>query len=179
MSLVGGGNRLLAFALADEPSAVVVVRRSLSEILGEHGLLVLTFSGHTARGDGSVETTRWCLFDAGVALSQIVYWKPTPPIASGRWCGPTERIAGRDRSCPARRERRRRECRARTRPVRTSGGRSTRQPDRHWPAGSRRVTARHGDARSRSLPTGLCHRRRNHFALMDGREVSGLASSQR
>lgn len=34
-------------------------------------MLVLTYSGHTARGDGPIGTARWCLFDAGVELSEI------------------------------------------------------------------------------------------------------------
>jgi hypothetical protein len=29
------------------------------------------FSGHTVRGDGPIETARWCLFDGGLELSQI------------------------------------------------------------------------------------------------------------
>jgi hypothetical protein len=39
--------------------------------LAEDGLLVLTFSGHTERGDGPIETARWCLVDRGLELSQI------------------------------------------------------------------------------------------------------------
>lgn len=42
-----------------------------AEALTDDGLLVLTFSGHTVRGDGPIEAARWCLFDDGVALSQI------------------------------------------------------------------------------------------------------------
>ena len=35
------------------------------------GLLVVTFSGHTERGDGPIETARWCLVGGGMMLSQI------------------------------------------------------------------------------------------------------------
>jgi len=42
-----------------------------STALTHDGLLVLSFSGHTARGDGPIETARWCLYDRGVELSEI------------------------------------------------------------------------------------------------------------
>lgn len=35
------------------------------------GLLVVTFSGHTERGDGPIETARWCLVGGSVTLSQV------------------------------------------------------------------------------------------------------------
>jgi hypothetical protein len=39
--------------------------------LADDGSLVLTFSGHTERGDGPIETARWCLSGGGVELSTI------------------------------------------------------------------------------------------------------------
>jgi hypothetical protein len=39
--------------------------------LPNDGLLVLSFAGHTQRGDGPLESARWCLFDGGLALSRI------------------------------------------------------------------------------------------------------------
>jgi len=35
------------------------------------GLLVLTFSGHTERGEGPLETARWCLVDGSLTLAEI------------------------------------------------------------------------------------------------------------
>ena len=35
------------------------------------GLLILTFSGHTERGDGPIETARWCLVGSSLTLAQI------------------------------------------------------------------------------------------------------------
>jgi len=40
-------------------------------VLINGGLLVVTFSGHTERGDGPIETARWCLVGGGMMLSQI------------------------------------------------------------------------------------------------------------
>lgn len=60
--------------LAGEQATVAAFTGSLAdatEVLADDGLLVLTFSGHTVRGDGPIETARWCLFDGGVELSQI------------------------------------------------------------------------------------------------------------
>jgi hypothetical protein len=39
--------------------------------LSSSGFLVLTFSGHTRRGDGPVTTARWCLFDGEMELSRV------------------------------------------------------------------------------------------------------------
>jgi hypothetical protein len=52
-------------------AAVMAALNRACAALSDGGLLVLTFSGHTHRGDGPLETTRWCLFDDGLALSQI------------------------------------------------------------------------------------------------------------
>jgi hypothetical protein len=61
-------------ALAGGEATVSALMGSLADaadVLADDGLLVLTFSGHTARGNGPVETARWCLFDGGVELAQI------------------------------------------------------------------------------------------------------------
>jgi hypothetical protein len=42
-----------------------------SRAITADGVLVLTFSGHTERGDGPFGSARWCLFDAGLELSWI------------------------------------------------------------------------------------------------------------
>jgi len=60
--------------LAGDQATVDALLGALSEAVAtlvDDGLLVLTFSGHTVRGDGPTETARWCLFDGGVELSQI------------------------------------------------------------------------------------------------------------
>lgn len=45
--------------------------RFASGKLASEGLLVLTFSGHTERGDGPIETARWCLVGGGLELEKI------------------------------------------------------------------------------------------------------------
>jgi hypothetical protein len=40
-------------------------------VLREDGLLVVTFSGHTERGEGPIGEARWCLVGGGLPLSQI------------------------------------------------------------------------------------------------------------
>ncbi|HSR98404.1 MAG TPA: hypothetical protein VLM79_15205 [Kofleriaceae bacterium] len=60
--------------LAGEQATVAALRCALEDAgaaLADDGLLVLTFSGHTVRGEGPIATARWCLFDAGIELSQI------------------------------------------------------------------------------------------------------------
>gem|GEM_PF-3384877 len=52
-------------------AAVLAALRDAAAGLTRDGLLVLTFSGRTVRGDGPIETTRWCLFDAGLAMSEL------------------------------------------------------------------------------------------------------------
>jgi hypothetical protein len=52
-------------------TAVVHALLRASAVLAHDGLLVLTFSGHTRRGEGPLDTARWCLFDGGLELSQI------------------------------------------------------------------------------------------------------------
>jgi hypothetical protein len=39
--------------------------------LADDGLLILTFAGHTVRGDGPPEAAQWCLFDGGLEISQL------------------------------------------------------------------------------------------------------------
>jgi hypothetical protein len=39
--------------------------------LSDDGLLVVSFAGHTERGDGPIETTRWCLVGGGVTLAEL------------------------------------------------------------------------------------------------------------
>jgi hypothetical protein len=42
----------------------------------------VTFSGHTERGDGPIETARWCLVGGGMMLSQIAdHLAQLPPAA--------------------------------------------------------------------------------------------------
>lgn len=45
--------------------------RDAATTLADDGLLVLTFSGHTVRGDGPLATSRWCLYDGGVPLAEL------------------------------------------------------------------------------------------------------------
>jgi hypothetical protein len=39
--------------------------------LAGDGVLVLTFSGHTERGDGPIDTTRWCFADGPLRVAEI------------------------------------------------------------------------------------------------------------
>jgi len=52
-------------------SAVVCALVRAGAVLTNDGLLVLTFSGHTRRGDGPLDTARWCLFDGWLELSEL------------------------------------------------------------------------------------------------------------
>jgi hypothetical protein len=45
--------------------------RHAAAALSADGVLVVTFSGHSERGDGPIETARWCLVGGPVTLSQI------------------------------------------------------------------------------------------------------------
>jgi hypothetical protein len=42
-----------------------------AKLLADDGLLVLTFSGHTERGEGPIEAARWCLFDGPIGVSEV------------------------------------------------------------------------------------------------------------
>lgn len=60
--------------LAGDQASAEALREALGHaaaVLLDGGLLVVTFSGHTERGDGPIETARWCLVGGGMALSQI------------------------------------------------------------------------------------------------------------
>jgi len=58
------GERATAAALLD------ALDRAAAAI-GDAGLLVVSFAGHTERGDGPIETARWCLVGGGVTLAQL------------------------------------------------------------------------------------------------------------
>ncbi len=51
--------------------AVLEALRQASSALTDRGLVVLSFAGHTDRGEGPIGTARWRLFDGGLELSQI------------------------------------------------------------------------------------------------------------
>jgi hypothetical protein len=72
--------------LAGEQATVASLLGALAAAgatLADDGLLVLTFSGHTVRGDGPIETACWCLFDGGIELSQVAgQLAPLPRDAS-------------------------------------------------------------------------------------------------
>jgi hypothetical protein len=51
--------------------AVLGALRDVGAVLADDGLLVLTFSGHTERGEGPIESAHWCLVGGGVTLSQV------------------------------------------------------------------------------------------------------------
>jgi len=52
-------------------AAVLAALREAAAALRRDGLLALTFSGHTVRGDGPIEAARWCLFDGGLAMAEL------------------------------------------------------------------------------------------------------------
>jgi hypothetical protein len=60
--------------LAGDQATAEALRDALGHaaaVLSADGLLVVTFSGHTERGDGPIETARWSLVGGGVTLSQL------------------------------------------------------------------------------------------------------------
>jgi hypothetical protein len=60
--------------LAGDQATAEALRDSLGHaaaVLRDDGLLVVTFSGHTERGDGPIDTARWCLVGGSLPLSQI------------------------------------------------------------------------------------------------------------
>jgi hypothetical protein len=52
-------------------AAFLAALRDARAALANDGLFVLTFSGHTERGERPIGEARWCLFDGGLELSQI------------------------------------------------------------------------------------------------------------
>jgi hypothetical protein len=63
-------------------AAVMSALHNAAAALTRDGLLVLTFSGHTVRGEGPIESTRWCLFDDGLAMSELARLLAYLPRAS-------------------------------------------------------------------------------------------------
>lgn len=60
--------------LAGDQATADALRDALGHaaaVLSEDGVLVVTFSGHTERGDGPIDTARWCLVGGGLPLSQL------------------------------------------------------------------------------------------------------------
>jgi hypothetical protein len=60
--------------LAGEQVTAAVLRGELgwaALALAPRGLFFLSFSGHTERGEGPIETTRWCLAGGGLDLATI------------------------------------------------------------------------------------------------------------
>jgi len=53
--------------------AVLEALRDAGAVLADGGVLVLTFSGHTERGNGPIGTARWCLVQGGLELSRIAH----------------------------------------------------------------------------------------------------------
>jgi hypothetical protein len=71
--------------LAGDQATAEALRDALDHaaaVLANGGLFVVTFSGHTERGDGPIETARWCLVGGGMMLSQIAdHLAQLPPAA--------------------------------------------------------------------------------------------------
>jgi hypothetical protein len=62
--------------------ALLETLRAVGCVVAGGGLIVVTFAGHTERGDGPIETARWCTADGGVELSQIAqHLAQLPPAA--------------------------------------------------------------------------------------------------
>ncbi|HEX3764329.1 MAG TPA: hypothetical protein VHW23_36795 [Kofleriaceae bacterium] len=73
--------RTLAGAQATAAGLLDALGRAATA-LGDDGLLVISFAGHTERGDGPIETTRWCLVGGGVTLAQLAdHLARLPPAA--------------------------------------------------------------------------------------------------
>jgi hypothetical protein len=71
--------------LAGDQATAEALRDALDHaaaVLSEDGLLVVTFSGHTERGEGPIGDARWCLVGGGLPLSQIAdHLARLPPTA--------------------------------------------------------------------------------------------------
>ncbi|HEX4418759.1 MAG TPA: hypothetical protein VH165_12700 [Kofleriaceae bacterium] len=52
-------------------AALAARLHAAAHALHDDGLLVLTFSGHTERGAGPIEATRWCLHDGPIGLAEL------------------------------------------------------------------------------------------------------------
>jgi hypothetical protein len=52
-------------------AALLGALREAGATLSNNGLLVLTYAGHSVRGDGPIESTRWCLFDGELEITEI------------------------------------------------------------------------------------------------------------
>lgn len=70
-SRVGIAEQRLLIGQAATRAAVVDALVQVTGTLARDGLLVVTFTGHTERGAGEVDTARWCLADGGLTVSQI------------------------------------------------------------------------------------------------------------
>jgi hypothetical protein len=60
--------------LAGEQASCAAVLGALDDAgarLDDGGLLVLMFAGHCERGDGPIETARWCLADGGLEIAAL------------------------------------------------------------------------------------------------------------
>lgn len=71
--------------LAGDQATAEALRDALEHaaaVLSEDGLLIVTFSGHTERGDGPIDTAHWCLVGGGLPLSQVAdHLARLPPAA--------------------------------------------------------------------------------------------------
>jgi len=73
------------WVLAGDQATTEALRDALDRAAAElvnGGLLVLTFSGHTERGDGPLETARWCLVGGNLTLAQITEQLAVLPSAA-------------------------------------------------------------------------------------------------
>jgi hypothetical protein len=60
--------------LAGDQATAAALRDALAfaaATLRDDGLLVVSFAGHTERGEGPIDTAQWCLVGGGVTLAQL------------------------------------------------------------------------------------------------------------
>lgn len=67
----GIGEQLLLVGERATLGAVQGALDAATTELADDGLLVLTFSGHTERGNGPIEDTRWCLADGPIRIAGV------------------------------------------------------------------------------------------------------------
>lgn len=72
--------------LAGEQATAAALQEALraasTVMAGDGGLVMLSFSGHTERGDGPIETACWCLVGGGVELAQIAQLVAQLPLTT-------------------------------------------------------------------------------------------------
>lgn len=70
-ALVGIGEQRVRAGHQATAAAVRDALATAAATLGDDSLLVVSFAGHTERGDGPIATARWCLVGGGITLADL------------------------------------------------------------------------------------------------------------